>query len=111
MEVKVTVACPLGGYWGPAVFLSSLPSCHVVTEAEYPVWWFDRKWLPKGVILLGGVALLEELWLCWKQCVIVEAGFEVSYAQAVPSEQDHFLLPSYQDVGLSASASSLPVHH
>ena len=23
------------------------------------VWWFERKWPPKGVILLGDVALLE----------------------------------------------------
>ena len=25
------------------------------------LWWFERKWPPKGVALLGGVALLEEV--------------------------------------------------
>ena len=28
-----------------------------------------------------GVALLKYMWLCWKKCVTVEVGFEVSYAQ------------------------------
>lgn len=51
------------------------------------VWWFERKWSPKGATLLGGVALLEELYHCG-------VGFEVSYAQATPSEIDHFLLPA-----------------
>ena len=28
------------------------------------VWRFERKWPPKGVTLLGGVALLEEVCHC-----------------------------------------------
>ena len=31
---------------------------------------------PQGVVVLGGVALLEEVWLCWKKCVTVGVGFE-----------------------------------
>ena len=41
-------------------------------------------WLT-GVALLGGVALLQLLWHCWGNCISV-----------------HFLLPSDQDVELSA---------
>ena len=32
-----------------------------------------------------GVALLEWVWPCWRKCVTVGAGFEVSYVQAMPS--------------------------
>ena len=43
---------------------------------------------PWGVALLGGVALSEWVWPCWRKCVTVGAGFEVSYAQALPSVED-----------------------
>ena len=39
----------------------------------------------QGVALLGGVALLEWVWPCWKKCVTVWVGFEVFCAQALPS--------------------------
>ena len=42
--------------------------------------------------LIGDVTLLEEV------C------FEVSYAQATSTETDYFLLPSSQNVGLSATS-------
>jgi hypothetical protein len=31
---------------------------------NYQVWWFEYAWAGQGVVLLGGVALLEEVWLC-----------------------------------------------
>ena len=34
-----------------------------------------------GVALLGGVALMEWIWACWRKCVTVGVGFEVFYAQ------------------------------
>ena len=47
--------------------------------------------------LLGGMALLEEV------CDSMEAGFEVLYAQAIPSlAHSLLLLPADQDVELSA---------
>lgn len=42
------------------------------------------------------------VWLCWGKCVTMGASFEVSYAQAIPSFTDHFLLPVCQDIELSA---------
>jgi hypothetical protein len=33
---------------------------------------------PLGVALLGGVALLEDMWTYWRKCGTVGAGFEVS---------------------------------
>lgn len=43
------------------------------------LWWFERKWLPEGVALLGNVALLEQVWSFWRKCITVAAGFEVLY--------------------------------
>lgn len=44
-----------------------------------------------------------EVWSCWRQCVTVETGFEVSYVQARPVGQDvEFSAPS--------SAPYLPEH-
>ena len=62
--------------------------------------WFERKWLPKGIALLGGMALLEYIWPSWRKYVTVGVGFEVSYAQATSSETMHLLLPPDQDVAL-----------
>ena len=28
---------------------------------QYHVWWLEGKWPPKGVALLGGMTLLEEV--------------------------------------------------
>ena len=50
---------------------------------------------PRGVALLGGVALLEEVWPCWRKCVTVEVGFEVSYVQALPSMEASLLLAAF----------------
>ena len=47
---------------------------------------------PKEVALLGCVALLARLRPYWRECVTVEAGFEVSYAQVTFSVSVHFLL-------------------
>ena len=60
-------------------------------EWNVVVW---KKMTPKGVALLGGVALLEWVWSYWRKCVTVKADFKVSYAQAMPSISDHFLLPA-----------------
>lgn len=38
-----------------------------------------KKWSPKWVTLLRDVAFLEWVWPCWRQSVIVDAGFEVSF--------------------------------
>ena len=58
---------------------------------------------PWGVALLGGMALLEWVWPCWRKCVTVEAGFEVSRFQALSSKARSLLqLPVDQDVELSA---------
>ena len=40
---------------------------------------------PQGMAVLEDVALLEYVWPYWRKCITVEAGFEVSYAQATPS--------------------------
>ena len=66
---------------------------------------------PQGMALLEGVALLEYVWPYWRKCITVEAGFEVSYAQATPSvAQSLLLLLMNQDVELSnpSPAPSLP---
>ena len=81
------------------------------------------------MVLLGGVALLEWVWLCWSGCglaklgvallewcgqiggsVTREAGFEVIYTEATPSLHSPPLLPAYQDVEPSTTppAPSLP---
>ena len=43
----------------------------------------------------------------------VRVGFEVSYAQAMPNDKVHFLLPADQDVELSAPspAPCMPAQH
>ena len=48
---------------------------------------------------------------CWRKCVIVRIGSEVSYAQVKPNSV-YFLLPVDQEVGLSALSpiSCLPIH-
>lgn len=43
------------------------------------MWWLKRKWPPKGVALLGDMALLGWVKPCWRKCVTMEVGFEVSY--------------------------------
>ena len=56
--------------------------------------------LAQGVALLGGVALLEWLWPCWKKCVM---NLEVSAAQAkLNAARCLFLLPVDPDIDLSA---------
>ena len=68
---------------------------------------------PQGVALLGGVALLEWVWPCWRKCVTVGAGFEVSYAQAMSTSMAHsLLLPADHDVELWAppAVPCLPAH-
>ena len=50
------------------------------------LWWFERKWPPGGVALLGGVGvgvvLLEEVCHCWGRLKIPL------------SASDHFLMPA-----------------
>jgi hypothetical protein len=46
---------------------------------------------------------------CWKKCETVGMGFEVSYAQALPSVEQSPSLPADQDIQLSAS-SPAPVY-
>ena len=56
-----------------------------------------------GVALLGGMALLEWVWPCWRKCITLEVGFEGSYTQAMLSVNIvHFLLSLDQDGELSA---------
>lgn len=52
-------------------------SSHGLLSLEIPRWWFGRQWPPKGTVLLGGVALLEEM----RHWVGEGADFEVSFAQ------------------------------
>ena len=54
---------------------------------------------PQEMALFGGVSLLEEMWFCWKKCVTVGAGLEVSDTQATYC---FLLLPVDHDVELSA---------
>ena len=54
--------------------------------------------------LLGGVALLEEVWPYWRKCVTVGAGFGVSYAQDLPSVEHSLFLAADQDTELSATS-------
>ena len=51
--------------------------------------------------LLVGVALLEQVWSCWRKCVTVGVGFEVSYAEAMPSVAQSPIAED-QDAELSA---------
>jgi hypothetical protein len=53
-----------------------------------------------------------EMWPYWKKCVIMGSGFEVSYAQAMPSMTHSLLLAVDLDVELSAPspAPCLPAH-
>ncbi|EGV94063.1 hypothetical protein I79_000213 [Cricetulus griseus] len=64
---------------------------------------------PKGMVLLGGVALLELVWSCRRKYVFMKVGFEVSYLLKILSRMTvHFLLPSDQDVASTMSACTLP---
>ena len=40
---------------------------------------------PHEVALSGGVTFLEWVWPYWSNCVTMQSGFEVSYAQIGPS--------------------------
>ena len=33
------------------------------------------------MVLIGGMALSEEVWFYWRKCVTVKASVEISYAQ------------------------------
>ena len=49
------------------------------------------------------MALLEQVWLCWRKYVTMGAGFVGSYAQTPPSvPHSLLLLPADTDVELSA---------
>lgn len=50
---------------------------------------FERKWPPKGMALLGGVTVLEEV------CNGGHKLFCLIHAQAMPRETVYFLLPAY----------------
>lgn len=73
----------------------------------------EKKMAPKmsgtlrrcGLVAVGVVLL--------KEVCHVEADFEVSYAQVIPSISDHFLLHLSQDIGLSDTslAPCLPALH
>ena len=41
---------------------------------------------PEEVALLGAVVLLKQMFPCWRSYVTMEAGFEVLYAQVMPSQ-------------------------
>lgn len=56
---------------------------------------------------LLGVALLEYVWPCWKECITVDIGFDISYAQANPSVTVDFLLPGYQLLASTLFSSML----
>ena len=58
------------------------------------------------MLLLGSVSLLEWVWPCWRKCVTVGVGFEVSYAQDTANVSVNFLL--LQGIGLSVAT---PVPH
>ena len=62
-----------------------------------------------GVVLLGGVALLEEVWPYWKKCVTVWVGNATLLLTMW--EPVFSLQPSVEDVELSAPPSPcLPGH-
>lgn len=85
-------------------------SCFSSVSIVGLLWWFERKWPQKGMALMGVVVWLKSVRPFWKKCVTVAVGFEV-YAQAIPNEADHFLLPADQDGELSARAKCLPACH
>ena len=53
----------------------------------------------KGVALLGGVALLEEVWPCCRNCGL-------AVGQPLRSQLKLFVLPAHSDVELSAPATA-----
>ena len=79
------------------------------------LWVFSCVWMlgPSRVTLLGGVAFLEEMQPCWRKCVTVGVGlWGFIYVKAMLGVNSLLLLPSDQDVELSASTPSpcLPRH-
>jgi hypothetical protein len=74
--------------------------------------WFQMldQW---EVALLGDMALLEEVWPCWRKCVIGGLDFEVSKLTLYPVwKRPSSWLPWFQDVEFSAPppALCLPGH-
>ena len=60
---------------------------------------------PWDMALLGGVALLKEVWPCWRKYVIVGVGFEAPKLKLRPVKRESVFswMLSNQDVELSAS--------
>ena len=53
-----------------------------MSHVFYVIWMtvvFERKWPPKGMVVLRGVAFLEWVWSCRNKCVTMEVGCEVSH--------------------------------
>lgn len=90
---------------GQMVTARSLSSpSHSDTTTISTLWWSERKRLPKGVALLGGV-------VCWRMSDTVKVGFEVS--KMLKPRPVRKIFPMSQGVGLPAgsmSACMLPCH-
>ena len=48
---------------------------------------------------------------CWRMCVTVGAGFEVSLAQDTPEGVSQLAWPAYKDIASTRSACTLYPHH
>ena len=64
------------------------------------------------MVLLGDVVLLEQVWSCWKNCITVDVGFEVSYMfkahPVLPMGQDVRTLSSFPSTMCADIAALLP---
>lgn len=53
--------------------------------ASVVVWMLLAPIRSQEVVLLGGVVSLESGWFCWRKCISVAVGFEMSFVQALLS--------------------------
>lgn len=58
---------------------------------------------------IGKYGLVGLVWPCWRKCV-PGVGFDVSYAQAMPSVTHGSLMPADQDVEHSATFPASHLH-
>lgn len=85
----------------------------IIFPSFIKVWLFEGKWSPKRQTLLEDVSFLEMVWSCRRECVTVEAGFEISCMLKIGPSVSDFLLPASQDARHSATSVTpcLPVHY
>lgn len=90
--------------------------CWLYIEAQscfFPLAVVSRKMVPKGSGMIRSCGLVGVNVVLLEKACYCGVAFEVSYAQVLLSETDHFLLSDYWDVRLSANspATGMPACH